>query len=253
MKKLFAIFAVLTMIFAFSGTALADGHYFDEFGNPVKAKAMVKDVNANAEIGQVFEADDREYKDMPRGYANGTEVHYPGMPSYFGPAEPNANTMDLRTILLMKKTWNRETLKATGTKAKTNTRARFFEPTRDRLGMDESDADTIDIILGAPPKDARLAGVIMVRVRDTKATTLEAMADAGRHALDIPGATMYIVAFASNKVVKSGGWGIGFHTSAATANGTNDISTVTSGGTGWSTGEAGYEDKPWVHAYVVVE
>jgi len=239
MKKLFAIMAILMAVCMFSGTALA--------GNTASAEA-----NAGAIIN--MPEDSREFKDMPRPFANGTEITYPGMPNFFGPDKQNANTMDLQVILEMKKTWTRECLKETGTKAKTNTRARFFEPRRHRLGNEfkAKDTDTIDIHLGMPPKDARLAGVVVVRARDTKTTTLEVLADAGRHALDIPGATLYVVAYNSSKVVQSSGWGIGFHTSAATANGTNDLSTITSGGTGYSTGEAGFGDKPWIHAYVVV-
>ena len=239
MKKLFAIFAIMIAVMMFSAPVMAGSTSF-----------------AGASAGATINMpeDSREYKDMPRGFPIGTEVKYGPMPSYFGPDKPGPNTMDLRMILEMKQEWNRDCLKVTGSNAKTNTRARFFEPTRKRLGKEfkARKTDTINIHLGLPPTDARLAGVVMVRARDTKATTLEIMADAARSALDIPGATMYIVAYSSTKVVKSGGWGIGFHSSAATMNGTNDLGSVTSGGTGFSTGEAGYQDKPWMHAYVVV-
>jgi hypothetical protein len=247
MNKTLAIFAVVLSVFLFTGTAMASS-------TAVAGASASADPSAVGIVDQTFEADKREYKDMPRGYAVGTEVVYPGMPSYFGPDKPGPNTMDLRVILEMKPDWTRDCLTATGTKAKTNTRARFFVPTRKSLGKEfkAKDSDAIKILLGNPPEDAKLVGVVMVRARDTKATTLEVMADAGRHALDIPGATLYVVAYNSAKVVKTGGWGIGFHSSMATANGTNDLSSVSSGGTGWSTGEAGYEDKPWIHGYVVI-
>jgi hypothetical protein len=242
MKKLFATFAILVAIFMVSGTALA-GNVADANAT---AGAMVAS-DPSATVNQNFEA-----SDIPQGFANGTEMTFPGVSPYFGPdRHPGPNSIDLRMILDVKSTWKRFELAPTATQAKMDIRARHLVPTMKKLGIKPSPDDTIDIFIGTPPPSAKLLGVVMVRVRDTEATTFEAMAEAGLRGLDGMGDAIFIVAFGSQKVVKGSGWGIGFHHTTATVSDGKDLGTVTSGGTGYSTSEAGYKDKPWVHALIV--
>lgn len=245
MKKFLVITAMVLSIFLVSGVAVASS-------TAVSSAGASADPTAIGIVDQTFEADKREFKDMPRGFANGTEVVYPGMPNYFGPKTLGPNTIDLDLILKMKRTWTLDELTVTGKGVKTLTHERLFVPGKDTLKIKKNLTDTIDIVLGAPPENGLLKAVIMVRARNTKVTTLEVLADAGRSAMNVPGrCVVYIVAYGSQNIVKTSGWGIGFNSSVATVNGTNDLSSISSGGTGYSSGEGMFDDKPWVHAFVV--
>jgi len=249
MKKFLAVLSVSTMIFAFSSSAMADS---TSTANAGAASSVVSNPVGVGLNNQTFEADDREYKDMPRGFANGTELIYPGMPNYLGPKTVGPNTMDLDLILKMKPEWTLDELDSTASKVKTNTHERLFVPSKKTRKISTKPTDTIVISLGQPPANAKLRGVIMVRGRNTDVTALEVMAEAGAAALNVPGnCAAYVIAYGAQNVVKTSGWGIGFHSSVANVNGSNDLSSVSSGGTGWSTGEGSFDDKPWIHILVV--
>lgn len=244
MKKLLAMLTIAVALCMFSAPAIA-GNLNVADANATAGAAVNSD--PSAVINQDFDA-----TDVPQGFANGTEMTYPGVVPYFGPdRHPGPNSLDLHMILNMKSEWKRLELDPSTSKTKMNIRARHLIPTRDTLGIKALPDDKINIFLGTPPAGTELLGVVMVRIRDTEGTTFEAMCEAGLRGLDGMGDALYIVAFGSQKVVKGSGWGIGFHHTTATVNDGKDLGTVTSGGTGYSTSEAGYKDKPWVHALVV--
>jgi len=236
MKKLFI---VLIIVLAFSTTpAKAD--------STAIADSAVG-VNDVGNVNQTFEATE----EIPRSFPNGTEVGYPSVPMFIGPDRPGPNTMDLSGILNLKQNWIRAELEETASKAKMWIRSMYLVQTRDTLDIEENDIDSVILRLGIPPAGSKLLGIIMVRIRNTKGTTVEAMSEAGLKGLECMADAVYIVAYNSQKVVKASGWGIGVHHSGASVDRDNRGGSVSSGGTGWSTGEAGYQDKPWVHAYCV--
>jgi len=196
-------------------------------------------------LNQTFEA-----PEIPRNFANGVEMNYAPMPTYTGPDAVNSNVVDLRNQLDYKHVFTRAELSKMSKKADVNVRDNTTAekaPAADRKRKDRA----IPIFLGTPTTRIESLGMITVVADDFETTTLEVMAIAALHGLDINADAMYVMAYGGDKMVESSGWGLGINSSAATINGNSDLSTVTSGGTGYSSGKAGLKTQPWVHVHMV--
>jgi hypothetical protein len=230
MKKLLVFLAVVSMLFAVTPVVNAGG---------VNAMA-----GAGASVEQNFEA-----SEIPQSFANGVETTYPGLPGHLGPDQPDGSVIPLNLVVNLKPTWMRTVLEANteGSDIKFRTRS-FVRYSRE----DEKPNDTIDIILGLPKdKEVKLVGVITAEADDVYTTNLELMSEVALQGLKMNADAICIVVDGASKVTKTKGWGIGLNHSTATVNGNGDIGTVTTGGTGYSSGQAGYRQIPWIQVFAV--
>jgi hypothetical protein len=158
--------------------------------------------------------------------------------------------VDLKNLLGYKSVFTRAELKKMSKEADVNIRdnttaEKASEEDRKQQGR------AIPVYLGVPTIHIESLGMMTVVADDFETNTVEIMAIAAMGGLDINADAVYIMAYGGDKESKSSGWGVGMNSSVATINGNSDLSTVSSGGMGYSSGKAGLKTKPWVHVLMV--
>lgn len=280
MKKIITIVAVLSMVFCFSGAAMADSAAFSNSNAGASAtggSASASGGNASAvggaasttvgDIvsgntqgvtfengaikveGDTFEAS--EQKDVTtvhnkgdgyRGFANQVEITYPGMPSYFGPAVRNGNVRGVQTIIMYKDTFTRTDVKAL-------LKGVSVDENRTVPEIDEKkDTDTLKVVLIPPDKAdvKRQCAVINAQATDENASSVNALAAAIISALDSGADTLLITAEGAGCKLKSNGWGVGLAWTTSVISSSENTGSTGSGGTGITGGTAGYHSLPWI-------
>lgn len=255
MKRTFLVVALILSIFMITGTAMAGSSSTATANSNVGLNNSNTDINVVAPQqgqyveGPTFEADNRKYEDMPRGFPNGTEIVYPGIIPYYGPDTRPFNFTPMSVIVQGKNVWKRYECEPTLEDSEIEYRFRSFVPTEEG----DNPLDSVDVMLGLPEtkNTYRVLAHITLRADDTRTTSLELLAQACLLGMASGGRTIAIVAEGAERVATSSGWGIGIHSSGATVNDSNDVGTVTSGGTGYSSGKASLEGKPWIQVFVL--
>jgi len=97
-------------------------------------------------------------------------------------------------------------------------------------------------------------GFVTARSDDKRTTMTEVMAEAALAALQNGCNVVHFTAQGAVRDVFSSGWGIGFNTTQASLfGGGNAFGNVTSGGTGYSSAQAGTRDLPWLQGFGLVD
>jgi len=250
MKKLITIIAVLSMVFCFSGMALADVNTNSGAGtigldNQAQSQGQGQSMNNNIVFPESKDVtrsinDGKGY----RGFANQAEISYPGMPSYFGPAVRNGNVRGVKSIIMYKDTFTRadvaELLK--GVSVDEN---RLVPQVKDE---DKKDTDSVKVVLVPPAKEDVLRQCAIINAQATKegASSVNALAAAIISALDAGADTLLITAEGAGCKLTSNGWGIGLAWTTAVINTAENTGNTGSGGMGITGGSAGYKSLPWV-------
>lgn len=186
---------------------------------------------------------------VPRSFATGVEMTFPNLGTHYGPDAADGSVLPLPAILSIKPTWTRATLKANLSHTDMKMRSRAFVP---RLRGKGNSLDTIEVKVGLPDPAAKLVGITVVEADDIYTTNLELMSQAALDALSMTSAdTVYIVIDGASRVTKASGWGVGFNqTVSSVAGGDARNAGVSTGGTGYSSGKAGYRQVPWIQVFV---
>lgn len=126
----------------------------------------------------------------------------------------------------------------------------FYGPLKAAL---EENRDDQMIFITAPPVRAfRMVGHITIWSIDENTTSFELMEQAGLLGMEIPSATsLLITGQGATKQLKTKGWGIGISHSTSTISDSQSTGTVSSGGTGYSTGKAGNVEYPWLQLAII--
>jgi len=241
MRKLIAIIAVLSVVFCFSGVAMA-GHSANAEVNDVEASVTnnnsivfpeSKDVTRNINDGKGF-----------RSFAPQAEISYPGMPSYFGPAVRNGNVRGVKSIIMYKDTFTRADV-AGLLKGVSVDENRLVPQVKDK---DKKDTDSVKVVLVPPAKEDVLRQCAIINAQATKesASSVNALAAAIISALDAGADTLLITAEGAGCKLTSNGWGIGLAWTTAVINTAENTGNTGSGGMGITGGTAGYKSLPWI-------
>lgn len=205
--------------------------------------------NANAGnygivAGQVIQG-----ANIPNPLPFGVETHYPNGPTYLGSGETFANVQDVRQLVGMISSWNRQVLKSVVKNANIRFRSRSFVKTlKDSVIGPQR---MTEVVLSADLSGVIPVGHVTIEADDYHTTTLEILARACLLAQEMGADAIVIMGQGFNKKVASSGWGIGVNSTTTTINKGGDLGTVNSGGTGYSSGKAGHMAQPWLQILAV--
>lgn len=199
-----------------------------------------------------------EAAEIPRQFAIGTEINYPGMPGYFGPATNQPNYVKAEIITEFQKEFTREYVEAALTShsgTSLSMKKRFHYYTGKKASADRKATDALTVTINKPEgKKVRVVGYCNIWSTSVNKDSLDVFFSALQDMLNVEGGanTVWLTGEGAMQVVKSFGWGIGLNYSHAFVNGNNDQSGNATGGTGISGGEAGYRAKPFMQLQLLI-
>lgn len=267
MKKPSIIFIMTVMLFFVPNMVLAGSltgsPTINAPGNDVAAS--MAGAGAEANNNQTFEA-----SDAFRPFANSGGANFPAIPSFFGPDTPGPTYQRVEFILPLKSEWKRYELDVSIIETDIMFRCRYFLKTRKTLikelnsrtksdffdplksSLKEKPGDTIHIITAPPKGKFKMIGHITLWAEDKYTTSFELMGKACLLAMKLPTAkSVLIMSQGCEKKVETSGWGIGVNHTTATISDSQSSGTVNSGGTGYSSGEAGNTGRPWLQVAII--
>jgi len=191
-----------------------------------------------------------------RGFPMGVQMTYPGFPTYLNGPTEGASVTNLEDYLLYGNTFDLATLNAMinssgldffGLGIKTVTVAEC-----PKVGDDARPA-VVKALLKKQVKGVyKRAATITVKATDLNTTTEKLLAAAALEAASYGASEIHIIDAGKFRVMAGSGWGIGFYYYAAGLSASESSGQMGGGGTGYSTGESGYQDKPWVKVIAVI-
>ena len=271
MKK-FIIAATLALFIMLPGMALADAT-----ANAVQDQSQVQSFNPNQDQNQGQGQDQSsinvndgntliyapKYAPAKRGFAIPNDIHYPGMPSYFGKAIPSFQFQSVKTLLMYKSVFSVEELRSMA-KSKGRVKSTRILPTvvnssygeaatfmGDPIPTDEADKYMV-IYITKPTIEVDLVGYVTCATRSKVGLSVQTLAAAALAAHEMGANIIHVSAEGAERKLTTNGWGVGFNQTHATINGGGEnTGNVSSGGFGVSGGSAGYRDLPWVQVFAL--
>lgn len=226
------------------------------------ATAVNNTDNTNVNLNKTSQANQQsitiEATEIPRQFAIGTEINYPGMPGYFGPATNQPNYVKAEVITEFQKEFTREYVEAALTShsgTSFSMKKRFHYYTGKKASADRKATDALTVTINKPEgKKVRVVGYCNIWSTSVNKDSLDVFFSALQDMLNVEGGanTVWLTGEGAMQVVKSFGWGIGLNYSHAFVNGNNDQSGNATGGTGISGGEAGYRAKPFMQLQLLI-
>lgn len=203
-------------------------------GTQQNASATVEDVSATAGNNLTIEA-------SKRSYAIQGNVQYGAMPGYFGDNnKPGHQFIPLDKLLMYTTAWN-----ITGEVAYKTGKSFNFTPYAEPVAKE----DRSEIVICTKKKfNTDDFEVIQLGVGACNTTSKNQLSsdvfEYIKYKAACMGAThIQFLAEGTNTELQSAGWGIGLNYTKATD------SSVATGGTGYSTGHAGYQNLPWLQFF----
>ena len=222
--------------------------------------------NSNATQGQttvvgVGELIKNSFNSGPskRGFAIPNDIHFPGTPSYFGKAIPSFQFQSVNTLLMYKSVFSITELKTMASGKGKATRIISTLVNSGYINKDES-IDTADInkddftymviYITKPKINVDLVGYVTAASKSKNGVSIKTVAQAALAAHEMGANIIHISAEGAERKLTTNGWGIGFNQTHSTINGGGEnTGNVSSGGTGYSSGTAGYRDLPWIQVF----
>ena len=249
--KRFIVAIILALFIMVPGMAFADNYVDTNSSNVVLSNPNL--INAPTT--------NFNYAPSKRGFAIPNDVHYPGMPSYFGKAIPSFQFQSVKTLLMYKSVFSIVELENMA-KGKGRVKPTRILPTLVNGNYipvetdEEVDGDIITpteymvIYITKPTIDVELIGYVTVATRSKVGLSVQALAESALAAHKMGANIIHVSAEGAERKLTTNGWGIGFNQTHSTINGGGENSgNVSSGGFGISGGSAGYRDLPWVQVF----
>lgn len=256
LKKTISCFAIGAMIFALSTLPAAAGDIIVGSNNDdnTAAAAQVDNVGAEATIlmdnsapaEQTVNSNGRGY----RGFAEPANINYPGMPGYFGPvAKETPRFTPIKTLTMFENKYFADELENMDTSGWGD--VDLIPSFMVKPVPEEKRATAIRVFASKPAETVHQVGFLTSIGDDVDVNSSIVMAKAAKEALKYGANAIYVTGEGAEFVLKSSGWGIGFNTTMATLSNSEGSSVIGGGGTGYSAGEAGYKDMPWLQIFVL--
>lgn len=256
MKKLVVLLSVFVLSMFLAAPAMAD---------TLNATAVVDSVTATASPNVTVNNVGAEQKDLTtavvdakgyRGFPIGPQMTYPMMPTYLNGPTDGASVTDLKTFLIYGNMFDLPTLDAMTNQSGFD----FFS-----LGLkvitvaecpkvaDDARPAKIKALMKDQVKGVyKRAATITVKATDLNTTSEKLLAAAMLEAASYGASEVHVIDAGKHRVMSGSGWGIGIYYYAAGLNSAETSGQMGGGGTGYSTGESGYQDKPWVKVIAVI-
>ena len=250
MKKAILITAIIAL---FAVPAFA----FDGMGPGVQANANVQAQQGQALIDNSSQSITSKGAPIPRGFAVPGDITFPAQISHFERALPTGNVQPMKHALMFRHTFSHTELLnfAEHEKCKVIAKPLVKKEKKEEIGGTK----TIDIVLLPKGEEDELAqkymmvGHITVLGKKPDTTSVGALAQAALAAQQMGATVLLVTGEGASRIIKGTAWGIMIGSSTATINGTTgDVGTISTGGIGWGTAEAGYKHIPWLQCFALV-
>jgi len=265
MKRFLIIFTVMVTFIAFSMPALADSSASATAAasaNSYQSQGQGQEQGQQQNQGQMLGLDDvgnikDSFNSKPaRGFAIPGEVNYGPLINYYGKPLPSSGFQRIEE-LIMYGSWFTEGALESMLKGAEKVECEFKLANEGiivpKVKADKNGVSWIKVIIQKEKvKDAVLVGYSTARSEHPKTTMTEVMAKAALKALKNGCNVIHFTVQGAVRDTQSFGWGIGFNTTAASINNSQQHSSISSGGFGISGGTAGMRDKPWLQGFGLV-
>jgi hypothetical protein len=207
--------------------------------------ATVDGVSATVENYNLTYTEASDLKDT-RGFAIPGDVAFPGMPGYFGEKDKTShNFIPVEYMTLFQKYWDvRQVDNMLKKKTSKDIQVRAL------YAASKVPSKEMYVATVAPDsKNVRTLAFATVAAKSKSGISPGVFAQTLKEASKLGANYVMFMGQGTTSTVTSWGVGVGFsHTNADLKGGGNGSSGVSTGGTGWSYGEAKYVFKPWVQA-----
>lgn len=224
------------------------------------ATASVSDVSATANNSNSIsfpESKDLMTTDINakgyRGFVTGPQMTYPGIPTYLNGPTDGASVTDLETFLAYGNTFDIATLNAMTDQGGLDFFGWGIKVTTVAECPKAEAPAAVKALLKKQVKGVyKRVATITVKATDLNTTTEKLLAAAALEAASYGAPEIHVIDSGKMRVMAGSGWGIGLYYYAANLSAAETSGGMGGGGTGYSQGESGYQDKPWVKVIAVI-
>lgn len=192
-----------------------------------------------ANNNQTFEA-----SEIPIPFPNGTGLEFPTVPNFFGPDSPPWNFMPVEMIIQVKRIWTKNEVKEHLSHTDLKVRARYLVNRKARQKLDKP--DEILVVLAQPERPIKVLGIFYVSADDADTTSFEVLVKCQLLGMGVKADAIGVLQQGCQKLASMSTKGFMIGNSTATVNPNGDAGTISTGGLGYSKGEAGNIGKPWL-------
>lgn len=257
MKKIIAGLMVCGMIVFGSGAAFAGDIGGSNVLSPGSGNDISSDANAGSNATAVInmpQADTRGVGQQTinsnghgyRGFPEGANINYPGMPNSLGGITGKGpQIFDITKLIKIQPVYDAEMLENmddTGW-GDIEVMETTFRDVSDAPLPDEVKAQ-IEQVQGAT-----VVSFIAIRGTDSDVSSVDLYGYVMNRARNMGADRVQYLDQGPEIVMDSSGWGIGFNTTMATISSSEGTGTLSGGGTGYSSGTAGYQARPWLQFF----
>lgn len=186
-----------------------------------------------------------------RGLPIAPQMTYPGIITYLNGATDGASVTDLKTYLAYGNNWDiptLETMSASSWLARGYKVVTVAECPKTDQQPEKMRALMKDQVNGRYKRVA----TITVKATNLDTTSEKLLAVASLEAASYGAPEVHVIDVGKHRVISGDGWGIGLYYHVATISSGEGSGQAGGGGTGYSTSESGYQDKPWVKVIAVI-
>jgi hypothetical protein len=189
-----------------------------------------------------------------RGFPIGPQMTYPGLPTYFNGPTDGASVTNLEDFLMYGNVWDIATLEAmAGTGSASDFLSIGYKVVTVAECPTAAQPEKVKALLKKQVKGVyKRVATITVKASNLNTTSEKLLAIAGLEAAKYGASEIHIIDAGKHRVMTGEGWGIGIYYYAAGLSASESSGQMGGGGTGYSTGESGYQDKPWIKVIAVI-
>ncbi len=250
MKKFISLVAIVTLL-CFTGIGFAN-----DTNTNVGAGIIGIDNNANAQ-GQGQSVDMGENYSRAIGAPIPGSVGYGPLINYFGKALPSSGFQPVEQ-LIMYGCWFTDGALKNMLKKVEDAEAEFKVT---NIGLEPAPAADengktkwIKVVVSRDKyTDAEFVGYVTARSENAKTTMTEVLAKSALEAMNNGCNVLHLIAQGAVRDAFATGWGIGFASTQAQVYSNDNKSNVSAGGFGYSSGQAGMRDKPWLQGFGLID
>ena len=264
MKSYGMIFALLlTVMMMVTPSAVLAGKPSNHGSNHHNNDAPTT-VNANGQGFADASINDSFNSEGMRGYAIPAEVNFGPVLPYYGKQNPSAGMQSVENFLMYTYIFSEGALEnILSGDFEIGPRGEFKVVDQD-IELAKADQDGVRWIkivihtdlkgnIAKYPDADQLVGYVTAEATSKKTTMIEVMARAALDALQNGCNVLQLTAQGAVTDVFASGWGIGIHTSQARISDGQGDSNVSSGGTGYSSAQAGSRYLPWLQGIGLID